>query len=426
MVLLLLTAAVVLLILLRVPVAFALLIPGVGYILMTPGLSMVAALQRTVAGLDIFALLAVPLFIMAGNASNESGITDRLFTVAENLLGHIRGSLGYVNVAVSVLFSWMSGAAISDAAALGKLEVPAMVKRGYDESFAVGITAASTTIGPVMPPSIPAVIYAVTASVSVGGLFLAGVLPAALIAVSLCVSVYLYARKRPELRIERSSTDAIARSILAALLPLGAPVIIIGGILGGYFTPTEAAGVAVAYMVLLGVVYGALRPAGVYRMLESTAEATGSVMLIVASASLFGFVLAMEQAPQVVASALLSFTDNPILFLALVNVLLLLVGTLLEPTSAILILVPVLSPAAASFGIDPLHFGVVVIFNLMIGLLTPPVGLVLYVLSSATDIPFGRVVKGTLPFLVPLFAVLVLLTYIPNISLFLPRLMGLR
>lgn len=425
MTLVVLTLALLALIMLRVPVAFALLIPPLAYILIDPGLDLTVALQRMFAGLNVFALLAVPLFIMVGNAANESGITDRLFNVAQNLLGHIRGSLGYVNVLVSVLFSWMSGAAISDAAALGRIEIQAMRRGGYSSEFSVGLTAASTTIGPVMPPSIPAVIYAVTGSVSVGALFLAGIAPALLIAVALSVVVWLYARRRPELTQGRASGEVIRRSLLAALLPLGAPVIILGGILAGVFTPTEAAGVAVVYMLLLGLIYGRLRVRSIGRMLLSTAEATGSVMFIVAAASLFGFVLAIEQAPQTVASAMLSATANPVVFLLLVNLLLLVVGSLLEPTSAILILVPVLAPAAAAFGVDPLHFGVIVIFNLMIGLLTPPVGLVLYVLSSAANLPLGQVIRGTLPFLLPLLGVLLILTFVPQISTFLPRVAGL-
>lgn len=420
----LLVGGVVVLILLRVPVAFALLVPPLVYLGMDPTISFTAAFQRMTAGVNSFPLLAVPLFIMTGNAANASGITDRLFTFAERLLGHVRGSLGYVNVFVSLVFSWMSGAAIADAAGLGKVAVPEMRRRGWNARFAVGVTGASSLIGPIMPPSIPAIIYAVTAGVSIGALFVASVVPALLMVLALSLMVFLHARDKPDLRLPRASVRQVGGAAWSAVLPLGTPVIVLGGILGGVFTPTEAAGLAVLYILVLGVVYRQLTWRALRGIVISTAETTGAILLIVGSASLFGWVLARERIPQVVADGILSVTTNPLVFLVLVNLLLLLIGTMLEPTAAILIMVPVLLPVVDVFGIDPLHFGVFMILNLVIGLLTPPIGLVLYVLSSVTGMSFPEVARGALPFLVPLGAVLLVVTFIPALSLWLPGVLG--
>jgi tripartite ATP-independent transporter DctM subunit len=422
---LLLISGVGLLLALRVPVAFALLLPSLAYVALTDGITMAVALQRLTAALNSFPLLAVPLFIMTGYLANAAGIADRLFHFLLSLFGRVRGSLGYVNVTSSVVFSWMSGAAIADAAGLGSVLVPAMRKRGYDEGFALGLTGASAMIGPIMPPSIPAIIYAVSAGVSIGALFSAGVLPAFLLAAVLCVHVFVHARRHPvDSEGVAFSFAKTGRATLQALPVLFTPVIILGGILGGVFTPTEAASAAVVYILVLSLCYRSLPLRALHGVMIQTAATTGAIMLIVAAAGLFGWVIAREQGPQAVASAILAFTDSPVVFLVLVNLGLFVIGMLLEPVAALLITAPVLLPVAAEFGIDPLHFGVVMILNLVIGLLTPPVGLVLYVLSSVTGAPFQRVARGTAPFLVPLVITLLLVTFFPSISLFLPRLLG--
>ena len=409
---------------LRVPVAISLLVPSLVYVLLDPTASLGIAVQRTVSGVNSFAILAVPLFILLGNLANISGISDRLYTTAIAFLGHIRGSLGYVNIATSFGFSWMSGAAIADAAAMGKIQVPAMKKRGYSEEFSLGITGASSMIAPMIPPSIPAIIYAVTAGVSVGALFMAGILPALVLIACLCAMVWWLMRRQRHLVLPKSSWSVRGRSLLGALPAMGAAVIILGGILSGVFTPTEAAGVGVLYIFVIALIYGSLTWRKVYRILLGSVETTGSVLLIVAAAALFGWVLAREQAPQLAAEFILNFTSSPIIFLILVNVLLLIIGAVLEPTAAILILVPVLGPVAETFGISPVHFGIVVIFNLLIGLLTPPVGLVLFVLSSVANVPVTRVIKGVIPFFVPMLATLVIITFVPTLSLWLPGLLG--
>lgn len=424
MTLLLLTVSVALLLFIRIPVAFALLIPCLAYVASSEDISLGVALQRTVRGLDSFPLLAVPLFIMTGYLANAAGMSDRLFRFLLILLGRTRGSLGYVNVGSSVVFSWMSGAAIADAAGLGSVLVPAMRKRGYDERFSLGLTGASAMIGPIMPPSIPAIIYAVSAGVSIGALFFAGVLPALVLAAVLCLYVYLYARKSDPPQVAAQGNASVGLALVTALPILVTPVIILGGILGGVFTPTEAAAAAVAYLLLLSLLYRSLTLEALYGVFLRSAATTGSILLIVSAASLFGWVIAREEGPRMAAEAMLTVTANPYVFLLLVNLTLLLIGMLLEPVAALLITVPVLLPIAVQFGVDPLHLGVVMILNLVIGLLTPPVGLVLYVLSSVTGASFSQVARGTAPFLIPLGAALLIVTFVPQVSLALPRWLG--
>lgn len=423
MILGLLILGMLLLLFLRVPVAFSMLLPCLLYVSWSPDITLGVALQRTMSGLDSFPLLAVPLFILTGYLSNAGGLADRLFQFLLCLLRRIPGSLGYVNVLSSLLFSWMSGAAVADAAGLGSVLVPAMKKRGYDEGFALGLTGASSLIGPMMPPSIPAIIYAVAAGASVGGLFFASILPAFVLTGILCIAVAIYASRHPLPEAAEVQGVQLKSATYQAAPVLMTPVIILGGILGGVMTPTEAAAVAAAYVALLGAAFRSLSWGGLRESLLATTTTTGSIMLIVAAASLFGWIIAREQGPQAMTSLLTSMTDNPYVFLLLINLALLVVGMLLEPVAALLIMVPILMPAAREYGIDPLHLGVIMILNLVIGLLTPPVGLVLYVLSSVTGAPVQRVVRGTAPFLLPLFVTLLIVTYVPALSLWLPKLL---
>jgi tripartite ATP-independent transporter DctM subunit len=419
-----LVIAMLVLLLLRVPVAFSMLLPCLVYVAWSPDISLGVALQQTVSSVDSFPLLAVPLFILTGYLSNAGGLADRLFQMLLTLFKRVPGTLGFVNVFSSLTFSWMSGAAIADAAGLGSVLVPAMKKRGYDEKFALGLTGASSLIGPIMPPSIPAIVYAVSAGVSVGALFFAGVVPALVLTLILCIFVYREARRNP-LREEAEGDDVpVLKAVLSALPVLLTPVIILGGILGGVFTPTEAAAAAVMWVLILSVVYRSLSVRAFRGVLIKTTTTTGSILLIVTAAGLFGWVIAREQGPQVVTEAMLQLTDNPLVFLLLVNVALLITGMFLEPVAGLLITVPVLMPAAVEFGIDPLHLGIVMILNLVLGLLTPPVGLVLYVLSSVTGSSVQTVTRGTVPFLIPLLITLLLITFIPAFSLWLPSLLA--
>jgi tripartite ATP-independent transporter DctM subunit len=419
----LLLISMLILLVLRIPIAFSMLLPCLCYVALSPDITLGVALQRSMAGLDSFPLLAVPLFMMTGYLSNTCGLADRMFRLMLCLFGKVPGSLAYVNVGSGVLFSWMSGAAVADAAGLGTVLVPAMKKRGYDEGFALGLTGCSALIGPIMPPSIPAIIFAVTAGVSVGKLFLAGILPAFLMAGVLCVKVFFHVRKYPNTDREEGESIQLGKALIDALPVLFTPVIILGGILGGVFSPTEAAAFSTMYMLLLGVLYRTLSLRGLWDVLHRTTATAGTIMLIVSAAGLFGWIIAREQGPQAITTLMTGLTDDAWVFLLLLNLFLLVIGTILEPVAALLIIVPIMMPVARQYGIDPLHLGMVMIFNLVIGLLTPPVGLVLYVLSSVTGASIQRVIQGTLPFLIPLLIVLLILTYVPWLSTFLPSLM---
>jgi tripartite ATP-independent transporter DctM subunit len=377
--------------------------------------------HRMVNGVDSFPLLAIPFFIMAGNLMNSAGITKRIFNFALALVGWMRGGLGHVNVIGSVIFAGMSGAAVADAGGLGTIEIKAMRDHGYEDDFAVGITAASATIGPIIPPSLPMVVYGYMASVSVGQLFAAGMIPGLLMAVALMVMIVFRSRRRGYARDASFSLRRLGRSFLGAFFPLMTPVIIIGGMMSGLFTPTEAAVAACAYALFLGVVvYRTLDWRRLLKVSMETLETTAIILLIVAAASIFAWILTSNRVEQGLTEAILGVTTDKYLLLLLVNVLLLIVGCFLETVAAITILVPVLLPLMTKAGIDPVHFGLIMVFNLMIGLLTPPVGMVLFVLARVARVSVERVAAGVFPFLFPLAAVLLLITYLPDLVLWLP------
>ena len=387
----------------------------------TPDLVLV---HRMVNGVDSFPLLAIPFFILAGNLMNATGVTKRIFNFAMALMGWLRGGLGHVNVLGSVIFAGMSGAAVADAGGIGTIEIRAMRDHGYDDDFAIGITAASATIGPIIPPSLPMVVYGYMASVSVGQLFAAGLVPGLLMAAALMVMVAVISHRRGYHRDTRFSLERLGRAFLAALLPLMTPVIIIGGMMSGTFTPTEAAVAASAYALVLGlVVYRTLDSRGLLRVSMETIETTAVIMLIVAAASIFAWILTSNRVEQGLAAAILGVTDNKYLLLFLVNVLFLVVGCFLETVAAITILVPVLMPIMQNVGVDPVHFGLIMVFNLMIGLVTPPVGMVLYVLARVSRVSFEFAVKAAWPFLLPLVVTLFLVTYLPGLAMWLPTLL---
>ncbi|HXH82408.1 MAG TPA: TRAP transporter large permease [Candidatus Tectomicrobia bacterium] len=420
----LLLIAILGLFLLRVPMAFAILGPSLLY-LMVEGYTLHLGVRLVVQGINSWPLLAVPLFILVGTIATRTEIADRLYDAALLMLGPLRAGLAYVNIAVSLGFSWMSGAALADAAGIGSIEVNHMRKKGYPAEFSVGLSASSALISPIMPPSIPAVVYASVAAVSTGALFAAAVVPAVVMTLALVVTVFVWSRSRPDLVGEPYNWVTTRRAVLRALPPMGAPVIILGGILGGFFTPTEAAGIGALYMLLLALSYRTVTLRDIGLIFRDTAVVSGQIMIIIGASALLSWILAREQVPQTVAEALLGLTDNPIVFLLIVNVLLLLCGMFLEPTSALLIIVPILLPVALEFGVDPIQLGSIIIFNLMIGLLTPPMGGVVFVLSSVTGIPVERVFRGAALYLPAMIGVLLLITFVPPITLWLPNVLGL-
>lgn len=405
------------------PVAVALGVASLFFI-STSGMPDLVVLHNMVNGINSFPLIAVPFFILAGNLMNTSGITEKIFTFARATVGWMHGGLGHVNVGASVIFAGMSGAAVADAGGLGNIEIKAMRDAGYDTEFSVGITAASSTIGPIIPPSLPLVVYGVIANTSIGQLFAAGLIPGLVMALALMIMVGFYSRIRGYPRDERFRIGVFLRTFADAILPLFTPIIIVGGILGGLFTPTEAAIAAVAYSLFLGVfVYRTLDWRRVLRVSMDTVETTASIMMIVAASAIFAWILTANQVAQHFAQLMLSITDNKVALILIITLIVLVVGCFMETIAAITILTPVLLPVAVTLGMDPVHFGIVLILNLMIGLLTPPVGLVLYVLSKVADVPFERCVVATAPFLVPLVVVLLLLTFVPEISMYLPTLL---
>ncbi len=409
------------LIVLGTPVAVALAGSSLVFVLLSGQVPDVVVLHRMINGVDSFPLLAVPFFILAGNLMNTAGITNRIFSFALAAIGWAKGGLGHVNVGASVIFAGMSGAAVADAGGLGTIEIKAMKDHGYDIDFAVGITAASSTIGPIIPPSLPMVIYGVMAGASIGQLFAAGFVPGMLMAAALMVMVFYYAHSRNYPRDATFSIVGLWRAFTHAFLSLMTPVIIIGSMMAGLFTPTEAAVAACAYAMFLGaLVYRTLTWRRFVRVSFDTIETTAVVMFIVAAASIFAWILTSNRITEHFAALILQVSDNRYVILVLINLILLVVGCFMETIAAITILVPVLLPITNHLGIDPVHFGVVMVLNLMIGLLTPPVGMVLYVLSRVSGLPFERCVTATAPFLIPLLAVLVLITFIPALTLWLP------
>lgn len=424
MTLALLGLAIALLLVLRVPVAFAFLGPSLLYMLFM-GQSLGQALRLVTNATGSFPLLAVPLFILLGSLANHAGIADRLFRFAMAVLAPVRGNLGYVAVGTSVGFSWMSGSAVADAAALGKVQIPAMIRQGYGRRFATGVSAASSLISPVMPPSIPAVIYAGLAAISTGALFAASVIPALLMAVGMCVVVWILVRRKPEIKAGKVDKQEVRESLKGVLLPLIAPFIILGGILGGFFTPTEAAAVGVVYILFVAIVQRSLPLKSFIQALKETVLTTASIMIIIASASLLGYILSLERLPQLLTSAMLGISESPIVFLLMCVLICLVLGTVIDATAILVLVVPILLPIAVQYGVDPIVLGVVLIISLMIGLLTPPVGTVLFVTAAVSKTRIGEVFKGTLPFIVPSLVVALLCLLFPAAVMWLPTALGL-
>ncbi|TWO72487.1 TRAP transporter large permease [Caenimonas sedimenti] len=448
-----------------IPVAIAMAGSALIYIWATGNLPPFVVIHRMVSGIDSFPLLAVPFFILAGNLMNNAGITNRIYNYALALVGWLKGGLGHVNVVGSVVFAGMSGTAIADAAGLGTIEIKAMTEHGYSKEFAVGVTAASATLGPIIPPSLPFVIYGMMANVSVGALFLAGILPGILMAILMMLTVAYFAHKNgwgADIKFEWPRViKALAETLVVAgwpvllwvlitklgfpaqitvfgglvalfaadkffkfqaVLPIMTPVLLIGGMTTGIFTPTEGAIAACLWAMVLGFAwYRTLNWKMFVRVCLDTVETTATVLFIVAAASIFGWMLTATGVTSAIASWVLGFTKEAWVFLLLANLLMLFVGCFLEPTAAITILVPILVPICQQLGIDLVHFGLVMVLNLMIGLLHPPMGMVLFVLARVAKLSVERTTVAILPWLFPLLGSLLVITYFPKLVLWLPK-----
>jgi tripartite ATP-independent transporter DctM subunit len=410
---------------LGMPVAFALLFaPGLSLFLEGKEMFYLLLTQRLYNGIDSFPLMAIPFFMLAGEVMNRSGITLSLVQVSQAFIGHLRGGLAQINILSSMLFAGLSGSAVADCSALGKMLIPAMEKNGYSRRFAAAVTAASSVIGPIIPPSGIMILYAFVMNVSVGGLFAAGIVPGILVGVSLMAMTWFLARRRGyKVASEKATWKERGTAVKHAFWPLLTPVILLGGILSGVFTPTEAAAVAAAYALVVSLLSRTMTMSNLPSLLYATAKSSAVILFLVGSAVAFSSVISLSGAPQKVAAIMVSLTENPLLLLLIIN-LLLFVGMFLDAGPAILILGPILGPIVTQFGIDPLHFAIVMCVNLTIGLTTPPMGLVLFVASSVSGERVETISREMLPYLAVHIFVILLITYIPALTMTLPRLLG--
>lgn len=411
----------VFLILCGMPLFLAMGLTSVGFLLATDtSLSMVA--QRMTTAVDSFLILAIPFFYLAGELMNACKLTDKIVAMSKALVGHIHGGLAQVNIFASMIFAGMSGSATADTAALGSVLIPGMKKEGYPPEFAAAVTVASAMVGPIIPPSIGMVIYGALADVSIGRLLLAGILPGVTVIIVQMIFTWYLSKKRGYPRYPRATMGEAARATWKGAPAVFFPMIIVGGILSGVFTPTEAAAVAVLYGMTLGLlVYRNVGPVEIWRTLLTVSWGTVRVLIIVAIASTFSWILIREQVPQQIAEFLSGFTTDRYAILALMVVFLLLVGLFMVASSAEIVLTPILVPVVMSFGIDPVHFGVLMIFVLIIGGGTPPVGVLLFIAQDIAQVPFNRMVRAMAPYYIPLFTAVVIIAAFPQLSLWIPN-----
>lgn len=406
------------------PIAACMGLTALSAILLRGDIPLEVIAHRMVMGVDSFPLLAVPFFILAGSLMNTGGITDRLVRLANALVGHLTGGLGHVVVVTNMIMAGMSGSAVADAAGTGSVLIPAMIRNGFSPSFAAAVTASASTIGPIIPPSIPFVLYGILANVSIGQLFLGGAIPGVLMGMYLMSLIYVLSKRRGYHRGEKVPRNRLGAALKEGVPALLLPVIILWGIVGGVVTPTEAAAIAVLYALILGcVVYRELTPGSLARAFGEAAITTGIIMFILAAACVLAWILAREQAGPALVNMVTAMTTNAGTVLLLLNVTLLVVGCFLETLSVMILLVPVLLPLIKALGIDPVHFGVVFTLNLMIGLITPPVGMSMFISSSIAGIQVTEFAQEIYPFIGALLLVLVTISYFPETVLYLPRLL---
>ena len=407
------------------PIGIALSVPSVLYLVLND-IPLTILTQRLTQTLNSFPLLAIPLFILAGRMMNEGGITVRIFRFANNVVGGVSGGLGHVNVLSSMIFAGMSGVAIADIAGMGQVEVKAMKEARYPDRFIAGITAASAIVGPVIPPSIPIILFSVASEASVLALFAGGIIPGILIGALLMVSVWVYARHARLPTSARPTRRELAGSFVSALPGLMAPVILIGGMLSGVFSPTEAAGVTVLYSLVLSlVVYRELSISRLPAILKDLLTTVANLSFIIASALLFAWVLVIEQVPQNLIELLLGISANKWVLLTLVVLFFLFIGCIMEASIVFLVVAPLVLPALKTLGISEVHFGIVTVVAMGIGMYTPPVGIALYMIQDLCEISFEEAVKSVAPFILALLAALALFTYVPDLVTFLPSRLGL-
>lgn len=409
-----------------IPIAFVLGLVPLLYLIFFRGIPLVAIASRLYGGIDNYTLLALPFFILAGNLMNHTGITKDLVNLARLLVGRVRGALAQVNIVVSIIFAGLTGAAVADTAAIGSILVPAMIEEGYSPEYSAAVTATSSIIGPIIPPSIIMVIYSSVTGESVGALFMGGFIPGLLVAASLMVLAYYYAvknnhPKRTE-RIERKEAMQIIKRSLVALL---VPIIIIGGILSGMFTPTEAAAIACFYAFLVGIFYyRALTAKNMIDSLIGAGIVSATILFIISTSQVFSMVLTLERIPEHIAQVMTSVVPNKYIFLLIVNILLFFMGMIMETGASVILLAPILLPVAISFGIHPLHFALVMLVNLNVGLATPPVGVCLFTVSPIAKVSLEKIIPKAMPFVMAEMVAVFLITYIPDLILLLPRLTG--
>ena len=424
-----LTGGLIILLALGLPVGISLCVVGcLGYIMNMGSINswfmLFSMPLKMNSSLTNFLLLSIPLFILAAKLMNGSSITKRIFDFANVTVGWLPGGLGHTNIFASLLFAGMSGTAVSDAAGLGQIEIKAMVDAGYDPDFSAAATAASSTIGPIFPPSVPMVMYSTISGVSVGSLFMGGVVPGVLMTIAMMVMVIVYARKKNYPRRPFPTFKEFWEAFKYAIIPLLTPVILLTGIWSGWFTTTEAAVVATVYALIVSTLVYREMPFKLFvQILKETARDTASIGFVTAAAAFYGWVLARSGLNNTIAEFLVSFTTNPVIFMFVVNIVLLIVGCFMESIAAIMVFGPVLLQASNAMGIDPLYFGLVMVLNLMIGLNTPPFGITLFISADIAGISFKRMVKAMLPFYVPLFGMLILLSVFPPVGTWLPSLL---
>ncbi len=406
--------------LLRFPIAFALGFSCLVYLIFND-VPLIIIPAKMYSGIDVFVLLSIPGFILAGNLMNKGGLTEKIITFCNHWVGHIRGGLALANIGTSMLFAGITGTAISDTASIGSIMIPAMKKESYDGDFSCAVTASSSTVGPIIPPSVPMIIAATLSGLSVGKLFLAGAIPGLMLGIGLMAVAWYISRKRNYPKHPRSSVRQMALSFIDTFWSLLMTIIILFGIVGGIFTPTEASIVAVIYALIIGFfVYQKLNFRNMIEVVMDSMKTSASLMVLIGFANLFGLMLITERFPQLVSENILSFSQNKYVVLLLINLLLIFIGTFMETIAALLVLFPILLKVAVNVGVDPGHFAVIAVLNLIIGLTTPPVGVCLFVASSIGKEPIGKVSRASMPFLAVSFIVLALVTLFPELSLILP------